>query len=297
MRLAGLSPDGTLVEIVESKSHPWFVGAQFHPEFKSRPNKSASPVPRLCRGLPRSRGPLTARPFLFLQYRWKNGKSYDMMLLPYYWIRQENFNMNHQTIIVLDFGGQYNQLIARRVRECGVYCEVKPYTTPLADLLAMKPIGFIFTGGPNSVYLEDAPHVDPALFDAGRARARHLLRLPAHRAPPRRQGRRRERRHRARIRQDRDVFRHDLQALQGPSRTERDVDEPRRLHGQVVPEGFSLVAHSDACPNVAICDETRGFYGVQFHPEVNHTEYGTADDPQLPLRGLRRDRRLDHGRL
>ena len=53
--------------------------------------------------------------------------------------------MNHQTIIVLDFGGQYNQLIARRVRECGVYCEVKPYTTPLADLLAMKPIGFIFT--------------------------------------------------------------------------------------------------------------------------------------------------------
>ena len=61
--------------------------------------------------------------------------------------------MNHQTIIVLDFGGQYNQLIARRVRECGVYCEVKPYTTPLADLLAMKPIGFIFTGGPNSVYL------------------------------------------------------------------------------------------------------------------------------------------------
>ena len=75
--------------------------------------------------------------------------------------------MNHQTIIVLDFGGQYNQLIARRVRECGVYCEVKPYTMPLADLLAMKPIGFIFTGGPNSVYLEDAPHVDPALFDAG----------------------------------------------------------------------------------------------------------------------------------
>ena len=56
--------------------------------------------------------------------------------------------MNHQTIIVLDFGGQYNQLIARRVRECGVYCEVKPYTTPLADLLAMNPIGFIFTRRP-----------------------------------------------------------------------------------------------------------------------------------------------------
>ena len=62
--------------------------------------------------------------------------------------------MSHQTVIVLDFGGQYNQLIARRVRECNVYCEVKPYTTPLAELKAMNPIGIIFTGGPNSVYLE-----------------------------------------------------------------------------------------------------------------------------------------------
>ena len=60
--------------------------------------------------------------------------------------------MSHQTVIVLDFGGQYNQLIARRVRECGVYCEVKPYTTSLEALKAMEPIGFIFTGGPNSVY-------------------------------------------------------------------------------------------------------------------------------------------------
>ena len=75
--------------------------------------------------------------------------------------------MSHQTVIVLDFGGQYNQLIARRVRECGVYCEVRPYTTPLAELKAMEPIGFLFTGGPNSVYLEDAPHVDPAIFELG----------------------------------------------------------------------------------------------------------------------------------
>ena len=69
--------------------------------------------------------------------------------------------MSHQTVIVLDFGGQYNQLIARRVRECGVYCEVKPYTTPLEELRAMGPIGIIFTGGPNSVYLDGAPKVDP----------------------------------------------------------------------------------------------------------------------------------------
>ena len=56
--------------------------------------------------------------------------------------------MNHQTILVLDFGGQYNQLIARRVRECAVYCEVLPHKTPLAEIAAKKPIGIIFTGGP-----------------------------------------------------------------------------------------------------------------------------------------------------
>ena len=75
--------------------------------------------------------------------------------------------MSHQTVIVLDFGGQYNQLIARRVRECRVYCEVKPYTTPLRELRAMNPIGIIFTGGPNSVYLDTSPHADPEIFTWG----------------------------------------------------------------------------------------------------------------------------------
>ena len=75
--------------------------------------------------------------------------------------------MSHQTVIVLDFGGQYNQLIARRVRECGVYCEVKPYTTPLEQIRAMEPIGIIFTGGPNSVYDPKSPQVDPAIFTWG----------------------------------------------------------------------------------------------------------------------------------
>ena len=75
--------------------------------------------------------------------------------------------MSHQLVIVLDFGGQYNQLIARRVRECGVYCEVKPYTTPLEELKAQRPIGFIFTGGPNSVYEEKSPQVDPGIFALG----------------------------------------------------------------------------------------------------------------------------------
>ena len=183
--------------------------------------------------------------------------------------------MNHQTIIVLDFGGQYNQLIARRVRECGVYCEVKPYTTPLADLLAMKPIGFIFTGGPNSVYLEDAPHVDPALFDAGvpvlgicygcQLIAHHLggKVVAASDATAREYGK------------TETFFDTGCKLFKGlPEKSVTWMSHGDYM--EVVPEGFSLVAHSDACPNVAICDEKRGFYGVQYHPEVNHTEFGTA---------------------
>ena len=75
--------------------------------------------------------------------------------------------MNREMIIVLDFGGQYNQLIARRVRECNVYCEVHPYTMPLETIKEMNPKGIIFTGGPNSVYLEESPHIDKAIFDMG----------------------------------------------------------------------------------------------------------------------------------
>lgn len=73
--------------------------------------------------------------------------------------------MKNQLVIVLDFGGQYNQLIARRVRECGVYCEVMRYTTPIAELAARNPVGIIFTGGPNSVYDPKSPHVDPAILN------------------------------------------------------------------------------------------------------------------------------------
>ncbi len=181
--------------------------------------------------------------------------------------------MAHQIVIVLDFGGQYNQLIARRVRECGVYCEVKPYTTPLEELRALKPIGFIFTGGPNSVYLEDSPQVDPALFQLGVPVLGicYGCQLMAHilggRVIPAQSGSARE-----------------------YGKTETFYDTSCRLfkglpdkgvswmsHGdymEKVPEGFSLAARSQSCPTVAIADESRGFYGVQYHPEVNHTENG-----------------------
>ncbi len=179
-----------------------------------------------------------------------------------------------QKVIVLDFGGQYNQLIARRVRECGVYCEVKPYTTPLEALKAMEPIGIIFTGGPNSVYDPKAPQADPGLFELGVPILGicYGCQLLAH-----------------------DLGGRVVTATEDSAReygkTATRFDTRCRLfkglpevgvtwmsHGdymEKVPEGFALVARSDACPNVAIADERRGFYGVQFHPEVGHTEHGT----------------------
>ena len=182
--------------------------------------------------------------------------------------------MSHQTVIVLDFGGQYNQLIARRVRECGVYCEVKPYTTATAELKAMDPIGIIFTGGPNSVYDPKSPQADPALFTLGVPILGicYGCQLIAHNLGGR-------------------VTAATADSAREYGKTETYFDTACKLfkglpaqgitwmsHGdymEKVPEGFTLVAHSDACPNVAICDESRGFYGVQYHPEVNHTEHGT----------------------
>ena len=179
-----------------------------------------------------------------------------------------------EKILIIDFGGQYNQLIARRVRECGVYCEVKPYTTPLAQLKAFAPIGMIFTGGPQSVYLEGAPQVDPDIFTwgvpilgicYGCQLMAHLLGgevVPAQEGSAREYGR-------------------TLTCYDTSCRLFRGLPEEGvswMSHGDYmakIPEGFALAARSAACPNVAIADEDRGFYGVQFHPEVDHTEHGT----------------------
>ncbi|MCH5352283.1 MAG: glutamine-hydrolyzing GMP synthase [Acutalibacter sp.] len=182
--------------------------------------------------------------------------------------------MGHQFVLVLDFGGQYNQLIARRVRECSVYCEVKPYTTPLREIKAMDPIGIIFTGGPNSVYLEDSPQVDPEIFRLGipilgicygcQLMAHHLggQVTEAQEDSAREYGK------------TKTYFDTECKLFRGLP----EEGFSWMSHGDYmakVPEGFSLTAHSAACPNVAIADESRGFYGVQFHPEVNHTENGT----------------------
>lgn len=180
-----------------------------------------------------------------------------------------------EKILILDFGGQYNQLIARRVRECSVYCEVKPWTTPSAELKAMDPIGIIFTGGPNSVYLDSAPTVDPEIFTwgipilgicYGCQLMAHLLGgevTPAQNDAAREYGK--------------TTTYYDNSCKLFHSLPAKGISW--MSHGDYmarVPEGFALTAHSDSCPNVAIADELRGFYGLQFHPEVNHTEYGIA---------------------
>ena len=178
-----------------------------------------------------------------------------------------------EKVLIIDFGGQYNQLIARRVRSCHVYCEVKPYTTPLAQLRAMEPIGIIFTGGPNSVYLEDAPHVDPEIFTWGVPilgicyGCQLMARLLGGQVVPA---------------QDDSAREYGKTATHYDTACKLFQGLPRdgvswMSHGDYmsrVPEGFALAAHSGACPNAAIADEARGFYGVQFHPEVSHTEHG-----------------------
>lgn len=181
--------------------------------------------------------------------------------------------MGRQTVIVLDFGGQYNQLIARRVRECGVYCEVKSYKTSLDELKAIAPIGLIFTGGPNSVYDKASPHIDPAVFELGIPVLGicYGCQLMAYA-----------------LGGEVTAAQEDTAREYGKTETSYDTDcalfhgLPAEgiswmSHGDYmakVPEGFALTARSANCPTVGIADETRRFYGVQFHPEVNHTQNG-----------------------
>ena len=180
-----------------------------------------------------------------------------------------------QKVLILDFGGQYNQLIARRVRECNVYCEIKSYRTSLEEIKAYDPMGIIFTGGPNSVYLETSPHVDPEIFklDIPILGICYGCQLMAHTLGGL-------------------VTEAQEDSAREYGKTQTFFDTTCKLfkgipaegitwmsHGDYmakVPEGFALVGRTDACPNVAIADESRGFYGVQYHPEVNHTQHGTT---------------------
>lgn len=178
--------------------------------------------------------------------------------------------MNKELILVVDFGGQYNQLIARRVRECGVYCEIVPYTYSLEKIKERNPKGLIFTGGPNSVYAADSPLCDKEIFDLGipvlgicygSQLMAHLLGGKVNTAPVSEYG-----------------------------KTEVNVDINTKLFKGVkksticwmshtdyiekAPEGFKVTAHTPVCPVAAMENESRNLYAVQFHPEVMHTEQG-----------------------
>lgn len=181
--------------------------------------------------------------------------------------------MAHQMVIVLDFGGQYNQLIARRVRECGVYCEVKSYKTPLEEIKALNPMGIIFTGGPNSVYDESSPHISKEIFEAG---------IPI-----------------LGICYGCQLMAYTLGGKVSTcitseyGKTETEYDKSSILFGGVkdlsdkdiswmshtdyvseIPDGFRITAHTADCPVAAMECPEKKFYAVQFHPEVNHTVHG-----------------------
>jgi GMP synthase (glutamine-hydrolysing) len=179
--------------------------------------------------------------------------------------------MEHELIIVLDFGGQYNQLIARRVRECNVYCEIMSYRSGMEEVLAKNPKGIILTGGPNSVYTEDAATIDPEIFRSGvpilgicygSQLMSHLLGGRVCRAPEREYG-----------------------------KTLVNVDTTSPLFQNVSPSticwmshndyieqaapGFEIIATTANCPVAAVQNKDAGLYAVQFHPEVLHTAEGT----------------------
>ena len=182
--------------------------------------------------------------------------------------------MTGERILILDFGGQYDQLIARRVREMQIYCELRPCTMSIDEIKAFGPSGIIFTGGPHSVYEEGAPTVDPAVFDLGTPilgicyGCQLLAKLLGGEVEPARSAGARE------YGKTETEFNSGSPLLRGMG--QRSVTW--MSHGDYIsrlPEGFVPLARSASCPTAAIGDEPRRFYGVQFHPEVRHTEEGS----------------------
>ena len=176
----------------------------------------------------------------------------------------------HELVLVIDFGGQYNQLIARRVRECNVYCEVKPYSITVEEIKALNPIGIIFTGGPNSVYDEKAPKIQKEIFDLnipvlglcyGCQLMAHTLGGIVKTAPV-------------------GEFGKTMTNYDTTSKILKDLDDSSvswMSHVDYVaelPNGFKVVGHTNDCPIAVMENEEAKLYGIQFHPEVNETYNG-----------------------
>ena len=169
--------------------------------------------------------------------------------------------MQHETVVVLDFGGQYNQLIARRIREAHVYSLILPYTAPLSRIRALKPRGIILTGGPSSVNAPDAPRVDPWLFALGVPvlgicyGAQLMCQLLSGDVG----AQQREYGHAAlRVDPGSPLF---AGIGEETACWMSHTDQIARM-----PDGFAATASTDACPVAAMEDPGRQLYGVQFHP-------------------------------
>ena len=178
--------------------------------------------------------------------------------------------MQHERVLVLDFGGQYNQLIARRVRDLNVYCDLKPCTMSAEEIRAYAPVGIIFTGGPNSVYDKASPHVDPAVFGLGIPvlgicygcqLIAYTLGGKVEHAAAGEYGRRTF------------AFCKDSPLSAGIPKSST-CWMSHTDYVSAVPAGFSVLASTEGCPAAVFGDEARRIYGVQFHPEVVHSEYG-----------------------
>lgn len=179
--------------------------------------------------------------------------------------------MEKELVIVLDFGGQYNQLIARRVRECQVYCEVHPYNMSLDKIREMNPKGIIFTGGPNSVYKEESPLCSPEIFKMGipilgicygSQLMAYLLDGKVETAPVSEYGK-----------TEVAIRKTDSKIFEGVS-PETVCWMSHTDYIAQAPEGFEITADTPVCPIAAMEDVSRNLYAVQFHPEVLHTVEG-----------------------
>ncbi|ALC87871.1 MULTISPECIES: glutamine-hydrolyzing GMP synthase [unclassified Bacillus (in: firmicutes)] len=175
-----------------------------------------------------------------------------------------------EKIVVLDFGSQYNQLITRRIREFGVYSELHPHTVTAEDLKKMNATGIIFSGGPNSVYDDNAFHIDPAIYEIGvpilgicygmQLMSQHFG------------GKVEKASHREYGRAEINVK--NATALFGQLPANQVVWMSHGDHVTVAPEGFEVIATSPACEVAAMANEEKKLYAVQFHPEVRHSIYG-----------------------
>ena len=175
--------------------------------------------------------------------------------------------MKHELVLVIDFGGQYNQLIARRVRENNVYCEILPCTTKVEDIKKRNPKGIIFTGGPNSAYLEDSPKISKEIFEIGvpilgicygDQLMAHLLGGVVCKGDN----------------QTREYGKTIIEYKNSPLFKGINSNQVWMSHTDYisnVPEGFEIVATTSNCPVAAMQNIERGLYGVQFHPEVEHS--------------------------